>query len=913
MSLKIGTRIGPYEISAPIGAGGMGEVYRATDTKLKREVAIKVLPEAVAEDRQRLARFEREAHLLASLNHPHIASIYGLEESNGAPCLVLELVEGRTLAERLTQRALPVKEALNIALQIASALEAAHENGIIHRDLKPDNIKVTSKSAVKVLDFGLAKMLEPEAPTVDESELPTHSVAVTREGTAVGTLPYMSTEQIRGERQDFRTDIWAFGCVLYEMLVGKRAFHGHAGLELAAAILEKEPDWRALQERAPEVVVRLIRRCLRKDRHRRLQHIGDARVELEDIIEGADDAVGAVAAKVNRGAPRRAFLWLAAGAITGALVTFGLLRSSGGPAGGRTVDRSPVQLTADLPAGLSVKMGLTHEMAFSPDGTRLVIAAHDGETQRLYIRSMREAAARVIPGTEGASSPFFSPDGEWIAYFAGEYLWKLRLSGGEPVSLGRAIPSGVRGAAWGPDGDIVMGAVGTPGLYLLPAAGGGPEAITRLDEDTGEIAHTSPEFLPDGETVLFTVVSNVASSRIEALDLKSRSRRTLIGNGSDPRYIEGGYLVDCDGGVLNAVRFDAKTVRVMGPPVPVLNGVGVIAVNQAYFAVSRSGTLAYIAQEEARTIRTIYRVDRSGATDPIPLEEQAYESVSLSADGGWMASVTRQPGATIWVTPLDRLAPERLSLREEVFHPIWHPDGSRITFTASWGGESDIYMVPVDGSADPVRLTETAHVKQPTGWSPDGRWLAFQELRGGGRFQLGLLGWPNEAGPDEPSVLVGDGVGGTISPDGHWLAYAVLGEGVFVQEFPGGVGRRKVSTGDGLYPAWSPKGGELFYVRGYPFLGQALPSLEPLGGDPGKQPDFIAVAFDPGPPMRFGEEKILFSRALHYGRLGARNYDVAPDGRSFIIPGPDTGTAPSRIHVIVNWRRELEERVPPPR
>jgi len=913
MPLKTGTRIGPFEITSPVGAGGMGEVYRAADTKLKRDVAIKVLPGTHAMDRQRVARFEREAHLLASLNHPHIASIYGLEESEDGPCLVMELVEGQTLAERLARRALPVKEALKLALQIASALEAAHEKGIIHRDLKPANVMVTNDGLVKVLDFGLAKMLEPETPGEDDSRLPTRTAAVTREGAAVGTLPYMSPEQVRGTRLDFGTDIWAFGCVLYEMMTGKRAFQGKAGMEVAAAILEKEPDWMALQERAPHAVVRLIRRCLRKDRHRRVQHVGDARIEVEDILEGADETAATKVVEVNRGIARRVLPWLAVGALVGAAVTFGFLRSSREAAGGDIVDRGPVQMTVDLPEGLSVTMGLIREMAVSPDGSRFVIAANDGKTQRLYIRTLQEAAARVVPGTEGASTPFFSADGEWIGYFAGGHLWKLRLSGGEPVNLGPAIPPGIRGAAWGPNGDIVMGAVGTRGLYLLPAAGGGSRAITSLDEDAGEIAHATPEFLPGGKTVLFTVVSNVTSSRIESLDLDSGSRRTLIPNGSVPRYVEGGYLVYCDGGVLNAVRFDAEAVRVSGSPVPVLNGVGVIGVSQAYYAVSLGGTLAYIAQDEAGTRRTLYRVDRNGVTVPIPLDEQAYESASLSADGQWLASVTRAPGAAIWVTPVGRLAPERLPLEEEVFHPIWNPDGSRITFSATWGGESDLYQVPVDGSADPVRLTRTSHIKQPTGWSPDGRWLAFQELRGGGQFELRLLHLTDGSGSGEPEVVVGDGVGGTISPDGHWLAYAVPGEGVFVQRFPGGAGRRKVSTGDGLYPAWSPKGDELFYVRGYPFLGQALPSREPL--DPGSEepPDFISVAFDPGSTPRFGEERVLFSRDLHYGRLGARSYDVAPDGRSFVIPGPDTGTAPSRIHVILNWRAELDERVPPAR
>jgi len=324
MGLKIGTRIGPYEITAPIGAGGMGEVYRATDTKLKRDVAIKVPPEAIALDRRRLARFEREAHLLASLNHPHIASIFGLEMSDDVPCLVLELVEGKTLAERLAQRGLPVKEALNLALQIASALEAAHETGIIHRDLKPDNIKVTSKSTVKVVDFGLAKIFAPEIPPEEASNLSTRTAA-TCEGTVMGTPPYMSLEQVRGEGLDFRTDIWAFGCVLYEMMVGARAFQGQAGLGIAAAILESEPYWTALRKSAPESVARLIRRCLRKDRHRRLQHIGDARAELEDILEKGDETTAAVVAKVKRGLPQRALSWFAAGAIAGAIVTFGLL------------------------------------------------------------------------------------------------------------------------------------------------------------------------------------------------------------------------------------------------------------------------------------------------------------------------------------------------------------------------------------------------------------------------------------------------------------------------------------------------------------------------------------------------------------------------------------------------------------
>ncbi|MEO8348112.1 MAG: protein kinase, partial [Acidobacteriota bacterium] len=619
----IGSNLGHYHIEEKIGEGGMGEVYRARDSVLRREVAVKVLPSIFASDPERLARFEREAHLLASLSHPNVGAIHGFEESGGVRFLVLELVPGETLAERLSGGPLPVAEALEVCRQIAEALEAAHEKGIIHRDLKPANVKITPQGKVKVLDFGLAKAFDTvSSDAVDRSQSPTITTGATQQGVILGTAAYMSPEQARGKAMDRRTDIWSFGCVLYEALTGKSAFVGETVSDTLAGILTREPEWDRLPVSTPANVRALLRRCLRKEPERRLRDVGDARIELEEALSGAADTAAPATARPSAARVGVAAL---AGLVLGAVAAW----IAGSRFGRQPAVIAPVaRFSIPLPAKSTLFTGI-HSIALSPDGSLLAFAAQSGGQRQLYLRRLDDLESKPIAGTEGGIEPFFSPDGQWIGFWhpVSRALKKVALSGGAPLTL--CETDVLYGASWGADDTIVFSPTVPGGLARVPAAGGKVEPVTKLDLDKNERDHRYAQILPGGKAVLFTIADSKIDSyddaRIAVQSLETGERKILVEGGTLGRYSPSGHLLYVRAGNLLAVPFDLARLAVTGPPVPVLKGV-FESVNQgsAHFDVARNGSLAYVPGGAEGAERTVVWVDRQGKAEPLPLPQRAY-------------------------------------------------------------------------------------------------------------------------------------------------------------------------------------------------------------------------------------------------------------------------------------------------
>jgi serine/threonine-protein kinase len=888
----------------------MGEVYRARDTKLGRDVAIKVLPEVFAENKERLARFEREARLLASLNHPNIGAIHELEESDGVHFLVLEFVPGETLAERIKRGQIPLEEALPLFKQIAEGLEAAHEKGVIHRDLKPANIKVTPEGKVKVLDFGLAKALAGEAVVQDLSQSPTLTREATELGVLLGTAPYMSPEQARGKEVDKKTDIWAFGCCLYEALTGKTAFLGETVTDTIAKIVEREPDWEAIPATNPALVRSLLRRCLHKDTSCRLHDIADARIEIE---EAANEpvAVGDVrfpTTGLSRKALTYALVALAALAALAVGVAVWYLK----PPAPRPVTKvlagvEPAEwLGTTHPGTVWTSEGLSRTaMAFSPDGRHLVYGAGDTEgLHRLYLRPMDESEAVPIPGTEAAVGPFFSPSGQWIGFWADGNLMKVPIDGGPPVSLcdaGRAF-----GASWGPNDTIVFGQQ-TGGILQVSAGGGAPEAITTLAE--GEWSHRLPHILPDGESILFTVMKGDRrwyETKIMAKSMETGEQKVLVENGADARYAPTGHLVFARLGTLMAVSFDAARLEVTGGPVGVIAGVKQ-AVNvrggtardtgAAQFNFSASGSLAYVPGGIFPDVeKSLVWVDREGAAEPLRAPLAPYVYPRLAPDGKRVAVGTLSLEMDIWVHDISREASTRLTLEKgRDSSPVWTPDGTRITFNSDRTGRSNIYWIPADGSGSVERLT-TVEPSYPASWSPDGQVLAFLHLASEGNYDIWVLPLEGEPRPFIQSPF--NETHPTFSPDGHWLAYRSLKSGrseVYVTPFPGPGPEHQISTDFGRDPAWAPDGRELFYIITHGDRSRSMMAVD-ITTDP---------TFTAGRPRELFREKYVSTSRL-------RNYDVTPDGRRFLMvqdvsPPEEVVT---ELHVVLNWFEELKRLVP---
>ena len=889
-ALAAGRRVGLYEIVAPLGAGAMGEVYRARDTKLHRDVALKVLPERFALDPDRSARFTREAHLLATLNHPNIAAIYGLEESSTTQALVLELVDGPTLADRIALGPIPVTEALTIARQMADALEAAHEKGIIHRDLKPANIKITGTGVVKVLDFGLAKVWDG-GPQADLSASQKLTVTGLGERTVLGTPAYMSPEQARGQSLDKRTDIWAFGCVLYEMLTGRAPFPGDTISDTIASVLHGEPDWAALPATVPSAVRTLIRRCLEKDTRQRIADISVAQFVLGDPAGVASAAAPVSSAIAPRPPWRRMAIpsaaWLIGVAMAGVAVWFAM-RSTAPPRVSRLLITPPIAAAPSLDR-LS--------LAITPDGTRIVYAGTNNTA--LFVRALDQLDATSLPGIGAPYGTFVSPNGQWIGFFDGVYsLNKVAITGGPVVTIGR--PGGTAaGASWGPDETIIFATNDrATGLQRIAATGGEPTVLTRPNQAGGEADHFLPEILPGGQAVLFTITATtggLAQAQIAVLDLRTRAQTVLIRGGSNAHYVSSGHLVYAAAGKLHAVAFDLARLAVVGTPVTVQPEVP----TDAGWTVAADGTLVYVPGGVPVVERTLVWVDRQGRETPIPaVPPRNYAFPRLSPDGTRLAIYIPDQEIDIWLWDLARATLTRATFDPTVdIFPVWR-DNRQLLFSSNRAGAVNLFAQAADGSGDVTRLTTSPNIQHATSVSPDGTRLVFTETAGTTSQDVMELRLDGTGAVRTLVQTPSSERNAEVSPDGRWLAYEATNSGrsdIYVRPFPdvSSGSYWQVSTEGGTQPLWARDSKELFYL--------SATGVMRIGVGPG--PTWAATA-----PIRLFE-----------GRYGAgsnqtgRTYDISPDGRRFLmikIANADRTAMPMNFVVVQNWREELMRLVP---
>jgi serine/threonine protein kinase/Tol biopolymer transport system component len=930
MMFSSGSHIGPYEILSPLGAGGMGEVWRARDPMLGRDVALKVLPEALAHDAERMARFQREAQVLAALNHPNIAAIYGLEESGATRALVMELVEGQTLAERigvtrpltpspsppgrggrafgnippsprgrgwpagtgegLRGSSLPLDDALPIARQIAEALEYAHERGIIHRDLKPANIKVTPEGAVKVLDFGLAKALDPNAgersalasggqsPPLQDS--PTLTAAATQAGVILGTAAYMSPEQARGKTVDRRADIWAFGCVLYEMLSGRKPFEGDTVTDVLAAVVRAEPDWDVLPADTPPRLRELIRRCLIKDPKQRLRDIGEARIAIEETISGVGAGLETRLCKQSgpaAGTPplQRAVPWAAGiivGAMVAALIAWRVFNS-------RSPAMQPITASIVAPAGSAFRfVGFESGFALSPDGQRLAYIAANGEGKTaLWVRSLDSSSGQELQSTDGATSPFWSPDSKFIGFFSEGKLKKVDVSGGTPVTLCDAYGPG---GTWNRDGDILFGG----GLiYRVGAAGGAPVAVTRLDAARKERSHQWPYFLPDGRHFLYLGGDPYAPpesgiNRIFVASLDSKESKFLVKSNSGAAYASG-YLLFLRGTTLMAQKFDPQHLELAGDAFPLAGEVLFDDFqSKGQFTVSANGLMAYAGSSQGTGLKLEW-FDRSGKRLGEVPDKNAYCCPQLSPDGNKVVYDTASGGKRdVWVYDSVRGTKVRLTFGiQNAGTFAWSPDARHIIFSSNRNGEFGLYEKAADGSGtEETVLPPSEGAKFPWSWSRDGKFVDYLLMSRETGDHLWILPLTGERTPfrfSQSGPWEGEA---DFSPDGRWIAY--VSDEVYAAAFPGAGSRYQVSTNGGDGVRWGRNGKEIFYIS-------------PDNGI------MAAPVTETGSSLVIGAPQQLF-KVDDYSLTPI--FDVTPDGRRFIVTTfDDQASAP--ITLVINW------------
>ena len=894
----VGQTISHYKVLEKIGEGGMGVVYRATDTKLNRDVALKILPQQFASDAQRMARFQREAEVLASLDHPNIGQIYGIEEAGQTKALVLQLIEGPTLAEKIAQGPIPVEDALKIALQMAEGLEAAHEKGVIHRDLKPANIKITPEGQVKILDFGLAKALEGETPPdANLSQSPTLTAAATQAGVILGTAAYMSPEQAKGKPLDKRTDIWAFGAVLYEMLTAQQAFSGEDVAEILAAVIMKEPNFEQLSKKVPDRLQELIQRCLRKDRKMRFPDIAEARILTQEYLADPSAWAADVSAVQQLSKRRQTLLWGVTGLLGVALlISWVVLWQATRP-----LEQTPVRLQVQLSSDQSINMTGARAVILSPDGKRLVYVAGSGRYSHLYVRALDQLEATPLPGTDGAQYPFFSPDGEWVAFFLGpggqRTLKKVPVRGGAAVTISQQPHAGYSGS-WGADGTIIIGnQVGV--LSGLSDSGGFPEPLTVLKE--GEVAHVFPQILPGGKAVLFTaqVSGNWDDSKIILKMLGTGERKVLIDGGTDARYVPTGHLVYSQEGTLLAVPFDLSSLEVTGSPVSILELVVQVGAGAAQFSFSNSGSLVYHRGTGGNERRMMVWADREGHEEPlIGILPNSYGEPRISPDGRRVVLGLRDSGNfDIWTYDLARETMTRLTFEAAVdISAIWTPDGQRVVFASTRDdGFENLYWRAADGTGQVERLTESPNKQVPQAFSPDGKQLVFSERDPAGGMDLNVLSMEGEFTAEPLHQTPFHERDPAISPDGRWLAYVSNESGeyqVYVRPFPNVEdGKWQVSTSGGTIPVWGRQGRELFYRNG-----EAM----------------MVVGVETEPTFSAGNRTVLFTG--RHAISNRRNYDISADGQSFLmikdVEQAEETSARTELIMVLNWFEELKRLVP---
>jgi serine/threonine-protein kinase len=872
VALASGTRVGPYQISALIGEGGMGEVYRATDTHLARHVAIKVLPQSVAADANRLARFDREARTLAALNHPNIAAIYGVEKGVATTALVMELVEGPTLADRILQGAIPVEETLRIARQIADALEAAHEQGIVHRDLKPANIKLRRDGTIKVLDFGLAKTMAPsEAPRgfAPDSLTLTSPAMMTQAGIILGTAAYMSPEQARGADVDQRCDVWAFACVLYEMLTGRRAFPGDTVTEALAAILERDVDWSRLPASTPASVRTLLRRALAKDPRRRLHHIADARLELED----AQSAPERVATSGRSG-----WLWIAAAGIALIVVAAGAWRLTSGSSNSVTVTAARLSVVPE-PALSAKAEGV---LAMSADGQHMVYVSD--RDQALYVRDIDRFDARALPGTEGADSPVFSPDGTWIAFFANRKVKKVALAGGAPIPLAD-VDDEARGLGWESDASILFNQGRVAGIWRVSATGGAPQPVTKLRG--GENAHRDPQGLPGGKAILYGNNTGPGTMEIYAESLAT-SERHFIDRGTSPHYLSSGHVIYVQDGSLMIAPFDLTRLEKTGDAALVLSGVRQTPVNTAQFAFSQTGSIAYVPTGVGGRRDTVVWVDSSGAEDPTTLTGEAFSRPRLAPDLRRIAiaigsgSAVQGNQGDLWIFDFERGGRRKVTNDGLSTFPLWEPAGRRLLLSTGRGGTYQLLMKTLDDTAPDTSITSERSTNYPLSWSPDGRFVATVSIDPNTANDIWVLDLndPREWRPftNKPAR---EGAP-TFSHDSRLIAYGSDESGrseIYVRPYPGPGEAVPISNDGGTEPLFARDAPTLFYRRG---------------------DEIIAVDVATGPPITVGKARRVSAKPYNRSNGYWPNYDVTPDGRRLLMIRGTAQEAPSRINVVLN-------------
>jgi eukaryotic-like serine/threonine-protein kinase len=936
MGLQAGGHLGIYEVLSLLGTGGMGEVYRARDTRLNRDVAIKVLPQPFAEDSYRMARFEREAQLLASLNHPNIAAIYGLDESGTTRALVMELVEGPTLAERIgrtsvsarpraasaspahsasagsgskrpaprtsaaggssshaEKAAIPVDEALPIARQIAEALEYAHEHGVVHRDLKPANVKLTPEGDVKVLDFGLAKAMVPEDPSVDLSNSPTLSLAMTQAGFIVGTAAYMAPEQAKGKQVDRRADVWAFGCLFYEMLTGQKAFEGETVSDVLAAVIKSEPDWQRLPEDTPPAIRRLIRRCLNKEPKQRLHDMGDARLAIEETMAGGDvdeRIGGAIVPGKQRTLLRRTLPWAlgSVAIVSTASVAWLLLQ----PKPRQNLMRFPI-----LPPE-NTQFGTYGDLSISPDGRNLAfVSPGPDEPSMIWLRPLDSLTAQPLSGTDGASMPFWSPDSRWIGFSADDKLKKVALSGGPAVALcdlrnlSLPDPTHHTTGTWNGDGVILFSNPG--GIYRVPDSGGTPSLVAAPDAARNESGFVLPQFLPDGRHFLVGEFTTSGGNRIAVGSLDSKSVVDLGAASSNTLYAPPGYVFYLDESTLMARPFDAKALHLTGQATPVAQNVGMYdGPDYGFFSVSPAGVLAYRAMPNATTNQMTW-FNRTGQKLGTVGKPASYAAPALSPDGSMIAvAVGEQPKADIWVYDLKRGTASRLTFNPAYdVNAVWSPDGSQVYFSSArnsngvWG----IFQKAADGLGSEQPVSSGSHNQAIDDLTSDGRYAIYDTASGSGQSLWALP----LSGNREPFAFVqGNFVAASaqFSPNGHYVAYSSTETGqaeIYIQTFPKQTGRWEISTAGGAEPMWRHDGKELYYLT---------PDEKLMAVDV----DTGSSAFHAGIPKELFQTQLV---PLSYWR---NIYRPSADGQRFLMLTP-AGSRHEPITVVLNWQALLKK------